>query len=611
MDVAKAVSKGLSEKIVIAKVDGELWDLERVLEGPCKLEFLDFDRPEGKRVFWHSSAHVLGETAELHYGCHLCIGPPTQDGFFYEMAIEDRSVSQADYPALERLSEAAIKERQKFERLVLSKEMLLKMFNIPDGTSTTYRCGPMIDLCAGPHIPDTGMIKAMMLTKNSASYFLGDNGNDSLQRIYGISFPDKRQLSTYKTFLAEAARHDHRKIGKDQELFFFHDHSPGSCFFLPHGTRIYNALIDLMHSEYTKRGYQEVISPSIYNSKLWETSGHWQNYKNVMFTINVEKEQWALKPMNCLGHCLIFDSRDRSYHELLIRMAEFGVIHRNEASGALTGLMRVRRFVQDDAHIFCLPSQVEDEIAALFDFMQHTYGLFGLDFHLELSTRPDNILGNTETWNQAEELLKKALEKHYPGKWEINSSDGAFYGPKIDIHLRDALQRSVQCATIQLDFQLPECFNLTYRSADDSSAHPVIIHRAILGSLERFFAVFTEHFAGKWPFWLSPRQVLVVPVAARHNHFASDIADLLNSHGVYSDTDNSDNTLPKKIRSGEIAQYNFIFVVGEEELNNRAVNVRNRNDNGSKTRSEMIPLDKIVGQLVALKMSRSLDNVLL
>ncbi|OCH92766.1 threonyl-tRNA synthetase [Obba rivulosa] len=622
MDVAKEISKGLADRIVIAKVDDQVWDLERPLEGSCKLELLDFEHPEGKRVFWHSSAHVLGEAAERHYGCHLCIGPPTEEGFFYEMATE-RPVTNADYPALEKVADSAIKEKQKFERLVVPKETLLEMFaynkykkyiiesKIPDGTSTTvYRCGPMVDLCVGPHIPHTGKIKAFMVTKNSASYFLGDQNNDSLQRIYGISFPDKAQLKAYKEFLAEAARRDHRKIGKDQELFFFNELSPGSCFFLPHGTRIYNALVELMRSEYFKRGYQEVISPNMYNAKLWETSGHWQNYKDDMFVLTVEKEQWALKPMNCPGHCLIFDSRDRSYKELPIRMAEFGIIHRNEASGALTGLTRVRRFVQDDTHVFCMPSQIEEEINALFDFMQHIYGLFGFDFKLELSTRPDNYLGTIETWNEAEAQLKKALEAQYPGRWEINPGDGAFYGPKIDITIRDALRRSFQCATIQLDFQLPERFNLKYRSADESRAKPVIIHRAILGSLERFIAIITEHFAGKWPFWISPRQVLVVPVAVPYREYATEVADKLSQLGLYADVDNGADTLPKKIRNGEIAQYNFILVVGQEELDSRSVNVRNRDDVGSKAKTATIPLDEIARKLFALKESRSLENKL-
>ncbi|KDQ50940.1 hypothetical protein JAAARDRAFT_41579 [Jaapia argillacea MUCL 33604] len=627
MDIAKELSKSLSERIVIAKVNGDLWDLDRPLESSCKLELLDFENPDGKKVFWHSSAHVLGEASERHYGCHLCIGPPTDEGFFYEMAIEGRPVSITDYPALEKVSESAIKERQKFERLVCSKEQLLEMFGynkykkylietkIPDGTSTTvYRCGPMVDLCVGPHIPHTGKIKAFMVTKNSASYFLGDQKNDSLQRIYGISFPDKKQLSEYKAFLAEAAKRDHRKIGKEQELFFFNELSPGSCFWLPHGTRIYNTLIELMRSEYYKRGYQEVISPNMYHHKLWETSGHWQNYKDDMFILEVEKDKWALKPMNCPGHCLIFDSRDRSYKELPIRMAEFGIIHRNEASGALTGLTRVRRFVQDDTHIFCMPSQIEEEIGTLFDFMEHIYGLFGFEFRLELSTRPDNYLGTIEAWDEAEAQLSKALDKYHPGKWELNPGDGAFYGPKIDITIRDALRRSFQCATIQLDFQLPERFNLKYRSAEEATnadkppSRPVMIHRAILGSMERFIAIVTEHFAGKWPFWLSPRQVLVIPVSIPYKDYAAEVAECLSAAGLFADVDNGENTLQKKIRNGEIAQYNFILVVGQEEVDSGSVNVRNRDDVGSKARGETMPLDEVTQKLVALKATRRLEN---
>lgn len=628
-DIAKEISKSLSEQVVIAKVDGELWDLERPLEKSVKLELLKFDDAEGKRVFWHSSAHVLGEAAEKHFGCHLCLGPPLDEGFYYEMAM-DGAVQSTDYPALETLSKNAVKEKQRFERLVVKKEDLLEMFQynkykqyfintkVPDGTSTTvYRCGPMIDLCVGPHIPHTGKIKAFMITKNSSSYFLGDAANDSLQRVYGISFPDTKQLSEYKEFLAEAARRDHRKIGREQDLFFFNDISPGSCFFLPHGTRIYNTLVEFIRSEYWKRGYQEVISPNIFNVKLWETSGHWQNYKENMFNLDVEKEQWAMKPMNCPGHCVIFDSRDRSYKELPLRMAEFAILHRNEASGALSGLTRVRRFVQDDAHIFCMPSQIEEEIGGVIDFLQAVYGLFGFTFKLELSTRPEHFLGDIETWNNAEEQLTRVLDRYFPGKWDLNAGDGAFYGPKIDITIEDALRRSFQCATIQLDFQLPERFKLSYRSAEDhdsstadrAPSRPVMIHRAILGSVERFLGIITEHFAGKWPFWLSPRQVAVIPVGNEYRGYATEVGQLLTDAGLHVDVDNGENTLQKKIRNAEIAQYNFMLVVGETERSSRSVNVRNRDDVGSKTRSDVtIPLDGLVVKLVNLKKTRKLEN---
>lgn len=372
-EIAREISKSLFERTVIAKLDGkDLWDMERPLEKSCTLELLDFEHPEGKRVFWHSSAHVLGEACERRFGCSLCIGPPIDDGFYYEMALpENAAVTPGDWKPLEKIVDSAIKEKQKFQRLVLTKEQLLEMFKynkykqhiikdkIPDGTSTTvYRNGPLIDLCAGPHVANTGRIKAFEIMKASSSYFLGDAKNDSLQRIYGVSFPDKKQLAEHKVFLEEAAKRDHRKIGERQELFFFHEKSPGSPFFLPHGMIIFNALQTFLRSEYWRRGYQEVMSPNMYNSSLWKQSGHWQHYKDDMFTFKVEKDDWALKPMNCPGHCLLFAHRARSHRELPMRIADFGVLHRNEASGALSGLTRVRRFQQDDSHIFCTEEQV-------------------------------------------------------------------------------------------------------------------------------------------------------------------------------------------------------------------------------------------------------------
>ncbi|GAA6002001.1 hypothetical protein JCM10207_003032 [Rhodosporidiobolus poonsookiae] len=631
LSIALGISKSLAEKTVISKVNGELWDLERPFEGDAALELLDFEHPEGKKVWWHSSAHILGECCERHYGCHLAIGPPTDEGFFYEMGMNsDRVVAQTDYESLETLAKSVVKDKQKFERLEVSKENLLKMFaynpfkthiindKIPDGTSTTvYRCGPMIDLCRGPHIPHTGRVKSIAVLKNSSSYFLGDANNESLQRIYGISFPDNNQMKEYKKFLEEAAKRDHRRIGKDQELFFFHEMSPGSCFWLPHGTRIYNTLIEFMRAEYRKRNYQEVITPNMFNSKLWETSGHWQNYADDMFKLEVEKEQFALKPMNCPSHCLVFGSRDRSYRELPIRMADFGVLHRNEASGALTGLTRVRRFQQDDAHHFCMPEQIEEEMDVCFAFLNEIYGTFGFKFELKLSTRPEKFLGKIETWDEAERMLSKSLDKFVPGQWTVDPGDGAFYGPKIDITIQDALRRKHQCATIQLDFQLPQRFELSYRSAEGGEAagdkllRPVMIHRAILGSVERFTAILTEHFAGKWPFWLSPRQVVVIPVAAPHKEYAKEVAQKLWDAGLYADADLSDATLPKKVRNGEIAQYNFIFVVGSEEMDNQAVNVRNRDDAGNKkARTETIAVDDVLAKLLRLKDQRRLDNEL-
>lgn len=633
-EIATGISKSLFERVVIAKVNGELWDLERPFESSCKLELLDFESDEGKQVFWHSSAHVLGEACECHYAAHLCIGPPTGDGFFYEMSIDNGNVavSATDFGAVEGIAKKATKQKQKFERLVMTKENLLKMFSynkykqelirskIPDGTSTTvYRCGPLIDLCRGPHIPHTGRIKAMKLLKNSASYFLGDSNNDSLQRIYGVSFPDKKQLDEHLKFLEEAAKRDHRKIGKEQELFMFHEMSPGSAFWLPHGARIYNTLVDFLKSEYKKRNFEEVITPNMYNSKLWETSGHWANYKDNMFTFEVEKETFGLKPMNCPGHCLIFKSRDRSYRELPWRVADFGVIHRNEFSGALTGLTRVRRFQQDDAHIFCRRDQVEQEITGAFEFLQHVYGALGFKFKMELSTRPDKYVGELETWNDAEKRLENALNQ-WGGQWELNEGDGAFYGPKIDIKISDALGRWHQCATIQLDFQLPERFELEFRTAEEKQEgateevkpydRPVMIHRAIYGSLERMIAILTEHFFGKWPLWLSPRQILVVPIGPKFYDYAQEVRDFFHDAGFFADVDLSANTLMKKVRQGQLAQYNYLFVVGEEEVQSRSVNVRKRDDPSKHGKTETVSLEVAVDKLRELVKSKSIvDDV--
>jgi len=413
----------------------------------------------------------------------------------------------------------------------------------------------------------------MFFTQNSASYWQNDAKNESLQRIYGISFPDKKQMTEHLHMLEEAAKRDHRKIGKEQELFFFNELSPGSCFFLPHGARIYSVLMEFLREEYWARGYEEVITPNMYNVKLWETSGHWQNYQENMFSFDVEKDKYGLKPMNCPGHCLLFAHRERSYRELPWRVADFGVLHRNEFSGALTGLTRVRRFQQDDSHIFCTNEQVKEEIHGLFDFLKTVYGLLGFTFKLKLSTRPEEkFVGDIDTWNKAEAQLQEALEEFTAtggSQWELNPGDGAFYGPKIDITISDALKREHQCATIQLDFQLPQRFELQYNIGEPAKSgetgvethykRPVMIHRAIYGSFERFIAILTEHFAGKWPFWLSPRQVMVIPVMVGATDYVLEVQKMFRAKGMHVDVDLSGNTMNKKIRAAQLAQYNYIF----------------------------------------------------
>ncbi|KAK3320065.1 hypothetical protein B0T19DRAFT_433757 [Cercophora scortea] len=673
-DIAKGISNSLYKRTVVARIDGDqLWDIERPLEKSCKLELLDFNDEQGKFVFWHSSAHILGEACERRFGCSLCIGPPVDNGFYYEMALPGgAAVTSSDWTPLENIVSKIVKEKQPFQRLEMSKEDLLKMFaynpykqhiikdKIEDGTRTTvYRNGPLIDLCRGPHVPDTSRIEAFAILKNSSSYFLGDANNDSLQRIYGVSFPDKKQMAAHKKFLEEAAKRDHRVIGKQQELFYFEECSPGSAMWLPHGMRINNAIMDYIKEEYWKRGYDEVMTPNMFNTSLWEQSGHLAHYKEDMFILDVDKEQFGLKPMNCPAHAMMFRHRDRSHKELPLRFADFGVLHRNEASGALSGLTRVRRFQQDDAHIFCREDQVKTEVADLFDFMRGFYGMLGLEFKLKLSTRPEKFMGEIETWDRAEDRLREALNEFAASNggvtWELNAGDGAFYGPKIDIAVLDCLNRSWQCATIQLDFQQPINFSLEYQTSEVVHGHadqakseaakpapapaateeaheaaekkdgkkkpllvkkpvtpgcarPVMIHRAMAGSIERFTAILCEHFAGKWPLWLSPRQVIVIPVGMGFLDYAKEVAAILKKQHIYVDVDSSGNTLQKKIRNGQLAQYNFIFVVGDDEKKNRMVNIRYRDDTSTQARDVPVPLDEAVEKLCKLKADRGIYN---
>ncbi|XP_074788213.1 threonine--tRNA ligase 1, cytoplasmic [Athene noctua] len=612
--IACGISQGLADNTVIAKVNKTVWDLDRPLEEDCTLELLKFEDEDAQAVYWHSSAHIMGEAMERIYGGCLCYGPPIENGFYYDMFLEEGGVSSNDFSALETLCKKIMKEKQAFERLEVKKETLLEMFKynkfkcrilnekVNTPTTTVYRCGPLIDLCRGPHVRHTGKIKTIKIHKNSSTYWEGKADMESLQRIYGISFPDGKMLKEWEKFQEEAKSRDHRKIGRDQELFFFHELSPGSCFFLPKGAYIYNTLIEFIRSEYRKRGFQEVVTPNVFNSKLWMTSGHWQHYSDNMFSFEVEKEIFALKPMNCPGHCLMFDHRPRSWRELPLRLADFGVLHRNELSGALTGLTRVRRFQQDDAHIFCAMEQIEEEIKSCLQFLRTVYDVFGFSFKLNLSTRPEKYLGDIEVWNQAEKQLENSLND-FGEKWELNPGDGAFYGPKIDIQIKDAIGRYHQCATIQLDFQLPVRFNLTFVSHDgNDKTRPVIIHRAILGSVERMIAILTENYGGKWPLWLSPQQVMVVPVGPTCDEYAQKVRQHFHDAGLMADVDVDPGcTLNKKIRNAQLAQYNFILVVGEKEKASGTVNIRTRDN---KVHGERTIADT-VERLLELKCSRS------
>ncbi|XP_057399831.1 threonine--tRNA ligase 2, cytoplasmic isoform X2 [Balaenoptera acutorostrata] len=614
--VAAEISQELAESTVIAKVNGELWDLDRPLEGDSTLELLMFEDKEAQAVYWHSSAHVLGEALELRYGGLLCCGPPTDCGFYYDMFLEDRAVSSTELPALESACKAIIKEQQPFERLEVSKEALLDLFKynkfkcrilkekINTPTTTVYRCGPLVDLCKGPHVRHTGKIKAIKIFKNSSTYWEGNPEMETLQRVYGISFPDDQMMTAWEKLQEEAKTQDHRRIGKEQELFFFHDLSPGSCFFLPRGAFVYNTLMDFIREEYHRRSFMEVLSPNVYSSKLWETSGHWQHYSDNMFTFDIDKDTFALKPMNCPGHCLMFAHRPRSWREMPIRFADFGALHRNEPLGTLSGLTCVRRFQQDDAHIFCTVEQIEEEIKGCLQFLQSVYSTFGFSFQLNLSTRPENFLGEVEIWDEAEKQLQNSLME-FGKPWKMNPGDGAFYGPKIDIKIKDAIGRYHQCATIQLDFQLPVRFNLTYVSKDgDDKKSPVIIHRAILGSVERMIAILSENYGGRWPFWLSPRQVMVIPVEPTCEKYALQVSTEFFEEGFMADVDLDHScTLNKKIRNAQLDQYNFILVVGEKEKTNNAVNVRTRDN---KIHGE-ISVTSAIDKLKNLKKSRTLN----
>ncbi|KAL3701016.1 hypothetical protein R1sor_019038 [Riccia sorocarpa] len=480
LDIAREISKALAERAVVAEVNGVLWDMGRALEGDCSLKLFTFDSNEGRDTFWHSSAHILGE------------------GFYYDAYYGDLTLNEDHFTVIAKQVDKAVKEKQAFERIEVTRQQALEIFaenkfkvelirELPeDEVITIYKCGRLVDLCRGPHIPSTSHIKAFLCLKASASHWRGQTDRESLQRVYGISFPDKKDLKEWLTLQEEAKQRDHRIVGLKQQLFFFHPLSPGTAFFSPYGTRIYNKLIEFIRTEYKKRGYEEVISPSIFNMQLWELSGHAANYKEHIFCFEVEKQEFGLKPMNCPGHCLLFDHSARSYRDLPCRMAEFGLLHRNEFSGALTGLTRVRGFKQDDAHIFCMESQIKEEVKGCLDFLEYAYNIFGFTYSLGLSTR--STWETIEHGSELKNSLREALEA-FGKPWKFNHGDGAFYGPKIDITVCDAFKRTLQCATIQLDFQLPIRFKLQYSTGEGKVARPVVVHRAVLGSVERMFAV--------------------------------------------------------------------------------------------------------------------------
>lgn len=589
-----------------------------VLEEPL----WSWNTDEGKTTFWHSSAHLLGNAIEIVFpGALLCDGPAVSpEGFFYEFLPPPSSracVSSDSFPALTELMMGLAKQKRKFERLTVSPQAAREMFaynpfklELLDAIERRgepvilYRCGDFIDLCRGPHIPNTGKVRWVKLTGCSTSIRVG---NDLLHRIHGISFPSSEAGIEWEQRKADAERRDHRNVGVRQNLFMFNEFALGSAFFLPDGTYVYNRLLDLLRHEYRVRGFDEVITPMLYSQKLWEISGHWDHYKEDMFFVKCshhhdqkdeagatakEPELLGLKPMNCPAHCLIFGHTSRSHNELPLRLADFGALHRNERTGALSGLTRVRKFSQDDAHIFCTDEQLTGELQSSIEFLQSVYRKLGFsEFSLRLSTRPERYVGDLSLWDTAEASLRETLDQS-GSKWSLSPGDGAFYGPKVDVFVRDAMQRMHQCGTVQLDFQLPRRFNLSYVAADQTLKVPVMIHRAILGSVERMFAVLSEHCGGRWPFWLNPRGVACIPVSVSHTAYAKNVVDALKRVGVRAFLFSDGATLPKRVRTAQVQQYSYIIVVGNSEVEAGTVSVRLRDQ--QQEQPQVMPLQQFV-----------------
>ena len=591
-DVAKKISDGLARMATCASVDGEVVDLRYILEKNCKLEIHTFESDlEGKKAFWHTTSHVMAQAIKrLFPDVKLAIGPAINDGFYYDFDVQ-KPFSDEDKAKIEEEMKKIIKEDLPIEKFKLSREDAIKLMegkgekykvelinDLPkDSVISFYKQGEFTDLCAGPHLLSTGKIKAIKILSSSSAYWRGDEKRESLQRIYGISFPKASMLDEHIKMLEEATKRDHRKLGKELELFMLAPEGPGFPFFLPKGMILRNVLIDYWRRLHQRDEYEEIMTPIMLNEELWHRSGHWEHYKENMYTSKIDNIDFALKPMNCPGGMLVYKNRLHSYKELPIRTGELGLVHRHEMSGALNGLFRVRCFTQDDAHIFMMPNQVTSEIIGVMNLIDEVYKQFGFEYHVELSTRPENSMGTDEQWEMATNGLIEAL-KQKNMKYEINEGDGAFYGPKIDFHIKDCLGRSWQCGTIQLDFQLPERFDLTYIGEDGEKHRPVMLHRVIFGSIERFIGILTEHFAGAFPVWLSPVQVKILPISDAQLEYTNKIAEELKKYNIRVEIDNRSEKIGYKIREAQLQKIPYMLVLGEKEVKNNTVSVRNRKD---------------------------------
>ncbi len=584
------VSGKLQKEALAARINGKIVELFTPLQTDCTLETVTFEDLEGAAVYRHTASHVLAQAVKRVYErVRLGIGPSISNGFYYDFDFEGSPIKTEDLEKIEKEMVQIVKEDLPLERLEISREQALQMFKEKgedykvelindldaDAKITCYRQGDFIDLCAGPHLPSTGKLKVVKLLNLAGAYWRGDERNPMLLRIYGTAFPKQKMLTEYLHFLEEARKRDHRKLGRELDLFSFHEEGPGFPFYHPKGIIIRRELEKFWREEHRKAGYLEVETPIILNRQLWEQSGHWDHYQENMYFTRIDEQDFAIKPMNCPGSMLIYKTGMHSYRDFPLRMAEMGLVHRHEKSGTLHGLMRVRSFTQDDAHIFMLPEQIEDEVAGVMELVDRFYKVFGFNYFIELSTRPEKSLGSDEMWEKATSVLQSVLDKK-GAPYKINEGDGAFYGPKIDFHLEDSLGRTWQCGTIQLDFQMPEKYGLSYIGADGQKHRPVMLHRVVYGAMERFFALLIEHYGGAFPLWLAPVQVLVIPITDRQHKYAAEVKNLLWEKGVRVETDDRSEKVGYKIREAQVQKVPYMLIVGEKEVDSRKVAVRQR-----------------------------------
>ncbi len=602
-ELAKSISGRLAKEAVAGELDGIVVDINTKINKDSEINILKFDDEDGEDVFRHTSTHILAQAVQrLFPGTKLAIGPAIENGFYYDFDSEHKFTPE-DLEKIEKEMAKIVKEGFEIERFELPREEAINLMrekgeeykvelieDLPDNEPISfYKQGEFVDLCRGPHLSTTKDVKALKLLSIAGAYWRGDEKNKMLQRIYGTSFPKKKLLEEYLHRLEEAKKRDHRKIGKELKLFTILEEGPGFPFFLPKGMELKNTLMNYWREVHKKAGYVEVETPIILNRKLWETSGHWFHYKENMYSVQIDEEDYAIKPMNCPGGMLVYKTEMHSYRDFPIRCAEVGRVHRHELSGALHGLMRVRAFTQDDAHIFMLPEQIKDEIKGVARLIDEVYSQFGFKYHVELSTRPEESMGSDEEWDMAESALQEALEE-LELNYKLNEGDGAFYGPKIDFHLEDCIGRTWQCGTIQLDFQLPQRFDLTYVGKDSEKHRPIVIHRVAFGSIERFIGILIEHFAGKFPTWLAPTQVKILPITDRHLDYAQKILHAMEEQGIKGEIDSRSEKIGYKIREAQLEKVPYMLIVGdkEEETNTISVRSRDKGELGAQSVGEFI-----------------------